>query len=347
VIRLRDRLPGPMRALISMLGSASIKVRLGVAIVSGVGASIATVLVALFFNVPWPLATAVAALASLAIIQFLARGTTAPLRTMATAAEAMASGDYTIRIPTDVGASEVRKLARTFDQMAMQLAEVDRFRRDLVANAAHELRTPITVIRAVAENLVDGVSEPGPEQLAMMLNQAERLGRLVEQLLDLSRLESGVVPLRPTPVAVHELLEEVAATIRLRSDDVTVVVSGNDELRVLADEERLRQVVTNLGDNALRHAPHDSKIRLSAEALGDGIRLVVEDEGPGIADEDAARVFERFSRLDSARRAQDGGAGLGLSIVRWIVELHGGTIVPEQVEPSGCRMVVTLPTRAG
>jgi signal transduction histidine kinase len=345
VSRIRDRFPRPVRVLISTLGAASIKVRLGVAIVSGVGASIVTVAVALLLRFPWPLAMAGAALASLAIIQFLARGTTAPLRTMATAAEAMASGDYTIRIPTDVGASEVRQLARTFDQMATQLAEVDRFRRDLVANAAHELRTPITVIRAVAENLVDGVSEPDPEQLRIMLSQAERLGRLVEQLLDLSRLESGVVPLKPTPVALRTLLDEVAETIRLRSDEVTVDVTGDDKLTLLVDEERLRQVVTNLGDNALRHAPPSSHIRLSATAVGETVRLVVEDEGPGIAPDDALRVFERFSRLDSARRTQDGGSGLGLSIVRWIVELHGGTIEPEQVEPTGCRMVVVLPRR--
>ncbi len=344
-MRLRDRFPAPVRALISQLGAASIKVRLGVAIGMGVAASILTVLVALFVQVPWPVAAVGAAFASLFVIQFLAKGTTAPLRSMADAAEAMASGDYNIRIPTDAGASEIRKLARTFDQMATQLAEVDRFRRDLVANAAHELRTPITVIQAVAENLVDGVSEPNPEQLGIMLAQAERLGRLVDQLLDLSRLESGVVPFSSELVGVKSLLDEVAATVRLRTHEIEVLVDASADVLVLGDEERLRQVVTNLSDNALRHAPPGSRIRLAAATAPQWVTIVVEDEGPGIAPEDSARVFERFSRLDSARRAQDGGSGLGLSIVRWIVELHGGTITPEQVDPTGCRMVVKLPRR--
>ncbi len=339
-------IPRTVWRVISTLGSASIKVRLGVAIVSGVAASILTVMVALFLNVWWPLAMAGAGLASLAIIQFLARGTTAPLRDIANAAQAMASGNYNIRLPTDTGASEIRQLARSFDQMAVQLAEVDRFRRDLVANAAHELRTPITVIRAVAENLVDQVSQPTPEHLRIMLSQAERLGRLVDQLLDLSRLESGVVPLRPSQVLISELLEEVAATMRMRSDTVRVHIDADQELTVTADEERLRQVITNLGDNALRHAPPDSTIIFRVRhspVNGRTVHIEVEDAGPGIDPTDALRVFERFSRSDAARRTQDGGSGLGLSIVQWIVELHGGTIRVEQVDPTGCRMVVTLP----
>jgi signal transduction histidine kinase len=356
--RIRDRFPAPVRRLISLLGAASIKVRLGVAIVSGVAASILSILVALVVHVHWALAMAGSALVSLVIIQMLAKGTTAPLRTMAAAAQEMASGHYDIRIPTDVGASEVRQLAQSFDAMAVQLAEVDRFRRDLIANAAHELRTPITVIRAVAENMVDGVSEPTPDQLRLLLGQAERLGRLVDQLLDLSRLESGVIPLRPTQINVGEMLNEVATTMRLRSEDVFVDVQVSQGLRVYADEERIRQVMTNLTDNALRHAPPGTSIRLIGEAavagtavagtavagaVGDRCILIVEDEGTGIPEADSARVFERFSRLDRARRTEDGGSGLGLSIVHWIVELHHGTIVPEHVHPTGCRMVVSLP----
>lgn len=372
--RIRDRFPSPVRRLISLLGAASIKVRLGVAIVSGVAASILSILVALVVHVHWALAMAGSALVSLVIIQLLAKGTTAPLRTMAAAAQEMASGHYDIRIPTDVGASEVRQLAQSFDAMAVQLAEVDRFRRDLVANAAHELRTPITVIRAVAENMVDGVSEPTPDQLRLLLGQAERLGRLVDQLLDLSRLESGVIPLKPTRINVGELLNEVATTMRLRSQDVTVDVRVDPGVGVFADEERIRQVMTNLTDNALRHAPAGSSIRLIGQAAigpfaaggsvgpfaggsvgsaagggsvgsaaGERCILIVEDEGTGIPEADSARVFERFSRLDRARRTEDGGSGLGLSIVHWIVELHNGTIAPENVHPTGCRMVVSLP----
>ena len=145
---------------------------------------------------------------------------------------------------------------------------------------------------------------------------------------------------------MRELLEEVAATIRMRTDTVSVRIDSDPLLNVYADEERIRQVITNLGDNALRHAPPGSTILLRVSSSPNDprtVRVEVEDSGPGIDPADALRVFERFSRSDAARRTQDGGSGLGLSIVQWIVELHGGTIRVEQVNPTGCRMVATLP----
>jgi signal transduction histidine kinase len=225
-----------------------------------------------------------------------------------------------------------------------QLAEVDRFRRDLVANAAHELRTPITVMRASAENLVDGIDQPTPERLRMLLVQTERLGRLVNQLMDLSRLESGVVPFERQPVVLAELLDDAAQAIAIRGVAIHVVVEADRTTAALGDEERLRQVVTNLSDNALRHAPAGSTITLRAHTIGTEAILEVEDHGPGIAAEEASRVFDRFYRLDAARSADDGGAGLGLSIVKWVVELHKGSIEPVAAVPAGCRMIVRLPS---
>jgi signal transduction histidine kinase len=326
----------------------SIKVKLGVVIVAAVGVTI--VVVALGVRAGWPLALcglAAGALA-LAMVQFLARGMTSPLREMASAARAMARGDYDLRV-TATSRDEVGELARAFNRMAEDLAEVDRVRRDLVANVSHELRTPISALQAVLENLLDGVAPPEPETLRTMLRQVERLGRLVAQLLDLSRLESGAAPLQLRRFELRPLLEQALHESRLhaqqvvsKSVDLSMRVDPSG-LAVTADPERLHQVVANLLDNAVRHSPNGGRIVVTAEGNGEGITIEVADEGPGISEQDKSRVFERFYRSDSARSSSDGGTGLGLAIARWVVDLHGGDIRAEGGRPRGCRVVVELP----
>jgi signal transduction histidine kinase len=266
---------------------------------------------------------------------------------MAVAAKAMARGDYTRRVRA-TSKDEVGDLARAFNTMAADLADVDAMRRDLVANVSHELRTPISALQAVLENLVDGVQQPDAETLASMLRQTERLGRLVAQLLDLSRLESGAVPLQVTTFAARPFLELVSDDARsarhqVSGDAVPVVVDVPDGLSVTADMERVHQVVTNLVDNALRHSPAGGEVVVRARENGTVVRLEVADSGPGIPPAEADRVFDRFRRLDTTRSASAGGTGLGLSIARWIVDLHGGAIRAEPNLPTGCRMVVELP----
>jgi signal transduction histidine kinase len=218
-------------------------------------------------------------------------------------------------------------------------------RRDLVANVSHELRTPITALQAVLENLVDGVTEPDPETFRTMLTQVERLGRLVKQLLDLSRLESGVVPLERTEFRVEPLLEHAVREQQLHAPEIAVSVSvDSPDLTADGDPERVHQVVANLLENAVRHTPQGGSVEVRARRHDAGVTIEVLDEGPGIAEADEARIFERFYRADSARASTDGGAGLGLAIAQWIVDLHGGDIHPERRDPRGCRMVVTLPS---
>jgi signal transduction histidine kinase len=241
---------------------------------------------------------------------------------------------------------EVGELARAFNAMAADLADVDRMRRELVANVSHELRTPLGALQALLENLADGVEPPGEAALRTALFQTERLGRLVEQLLDLSKLESGSLMLREEPFAVRELLEQATRERELGGAcPVWLKVSVQPgDLRVTGDPERMHQVIANLLDNAVRHSPLDGRVWLSAHASTDGVTTIeVADEGPGIPDEERERVFERFHRVDAARAARDGGTGLGLAIARWIVDAHGGTIRVGEREPSGCRVVVELP----
>jgi len=333
----------------------SLKAKLSVVILAAVGTTALVGVVGVFYLglTPETCALLAAALA-LGVVQLLARGLTAPLRAMAAAATAMARGEHGHRV-TVSGRDEVAQLATAFNRMAAELEETDRVRRDLVANASHELRTPITALRAKLENVVDGVEPADAEVLGGLLAQTERLQLLVAQLLDLSRLESESFGLQCAEVRVADLVAAAVADVRLTAPgvrfDVDVLPPG---LRVEADGVRLAQVLGNLLDNATRHGPADGRVRVAAAAHGSGVRLEIVDEGPGIPAAKRERVFERFHRADAARArvapgtaeappGGGGGAGLGLAIVRGIVELHGGTVRAEEAAPHGCRMVVELP----
>jgi signal transduction histidine kinase len=326
----------------------SIKVKLGVVILATAAWTVFVLWAGRQLGVPLVVRTLAGVAMALAVVQFLARGMTSPLREMAAAASAMARGDYGRRVRA-TSHDEVGELARAFNAMAAELADVDRVRRELIANVSHELRTPLGALQALLENLADGVSSPDPATLRTALRQTERLGRLVEQLLDLSRLESGVLALRPAPFPVRPLLEEATRECELGeaylSHPVWLRVSVQPgDLRAVGDSERMHQVVANLLDNAVRHSPADGRVWLSAHAATDGVTTIeVADEGPGIPPDEAERVFERFHRVDAARAARDGGTGLGLAIARWIVDAHGGTIRVRPREPHGCRVVVELP----
>jgi signal transduction histidine kinase len=333
-----------MRPLDSL---TSIKKKLGIVIVAAVAVTVLVVTIGQHEDLSPLLTGLVAAVLSLAVIQLLAHGMTRPLREMVEAARAMARGDYGRRV-TATSRDEVGELARAFNSMAAELAEVDRMRRDLVANVSHELRTPIGALRAVLENLVDGIEPVDRPTLQATLRQVERLGDLVEQLLDLSKLESGAVPLERKVVKARSLFDDVVREWRMHDAGRRVelgVTIDPPSLRLDADPARLHQVLANLVANAVRHSPEGGCVQLSARRRNGHAVLEVVDEGPGIPPAEAERVFERFYRSDQARSSGDGGSGLGLAIARWIVELHEGEIRAEPVEPHGCRMIVELPAR--
>ena len=323
----------------------TLKLKLSVVILAAVAVTVVVFFIGIKVGL-WPsVAGVLAGIVALAVVWVLARGMTSPLREMVRATEAMARGDFSQRI-TATSHDEIGTLARAFNQMAGELAETDRVRRDLVANVSHELRTPITALQAVLENLVDGVAPPDSETLRTMLAQVERLGRLVQQLPDLSRLESGTLPLDRRLFDVEPMLEHAVRESRLHATGVRFDIEMVPRaFRLEADAERLHQVIANLVENAVRHSPSAGQVRVRATAASEGARLEVIDEGPGIPDAEAARVFERFYRPDSARSSSDGGAGLGLAIARWIVDLHGGEISVARNVPHGCRMMVTIPGR--
>jgi signal transduction histidine kinase len=319
----------------------SIKAKLGILVIASVSfaGSFTAIGVSIGIKARYVVFTAV--VLSMIVTQILAHGMTSPLRRMTAAARAMAAGDYSRRIRAS-SQDEVGELAGAFNQMAADLEAADRQRRELIANVSHELRTPISVLRAVLENVVDGVTGPEDPQVKAALAQSERLGRLVEELLDLSRLEAGAVPLDLSEFAVEPFLAQAVDEAAAAARPIRFVLSVQPRgLTVRADQSRLHQVVANLVDNAAKHSPPGGLVRVGAAVRpGGGIRIEVADDGPGIPEGERVRVFERFTR--GGGQPTGGGTGLGLAIARWAVELHGGNI---EVAPStrGALIRVDLP----
>jgi signal transduction histidine kinase len=309
----------------------SIKLKIGLV---GIGGG-AMALAYFWLRLGWlPVYTSsIAMVIGLVTSQVLAHGMTRPLREMTAAARAMARGDYTREVRA-TSRDEVGELARAFNKMAADLAAADQQRRELIANVSHELRTPISALRAVLENVVDGVAEPDPATLRTALAQTERLGRLVAELLDLSRVDAGVVALDREFFELAPMLAEVVAEAEVAGLGARFTVDVPPG-KVFADRQRLHQVVWNLLDNAARHGPQGGEVFLAVRLSSEALVIDVRDQGPGIAPADRERVFQRFIRGERA----GGGTGLGLAIARWVVDLHGGDI--RVVEPATIR--VTLP----
>ena len=304
----------------------SIKVKLGLLVTASVLVAALVGVLASSAGVPVLLAVPVTVALALGVTQLLAVGMTSPLREMTEATRRMARGDYRGRVRAD-SSDEIGELARAFNQMAAELATVDREQRDLVATVSHELRTPLAALTATLENLADGVRPADPEHLGRAVDQAQRVGALVGDLLELSRVEAGVAPLRLGPVRVGALVDEVVADLVPTGRAVRFDVDVPESLEVQADPTRLRQLLTNVLDNAVRHSPEGGRVRVRCQVTDVRWRLDVADEGPGVAPADRERAFERFGTLaDPAEGAATGGTGLGLAIARWVATLHGGTV---------------------
>ncbi|MFD3477891.1 MULTISPECIES: HAMP domain-containing sensor histidine kinase [unclassified Streptomyces] len=343
----------------------SIKTKLGTLVVVSVFITTGLLMVAVRTQTELRFITVFSVIATLLITQFVAHSLTAPLDEMNTVARAISHGDYTRRVRGADRRDELGDLAATINRMADDLEAQDQQRKELVANVSHELRTPIAGLRAVLENVVDGVSAADPETMRTALKQTERLGRLVETLLDLSRLDNGVVPLKARRFEVWPYLSGVLKEANMVASQRAGIASGSGthtrtdvhlhldvsppELTAHADPERIHQVVANLIDNAVKHSPPHGRVTVLARRglYPESLDLEVLDEGPGIPRSEWHRVFERFNRGGHVKGAahgpgSDGGTGLGLAIARWAVDLHGGRIgVAESAR--GCRIQVTLP----
>ncbi|MCH8224548.1 MAG: HAMP domain-containing protein [Chloroflexi bacterium] len=270
----------------------------------------------------------------------------APIQALGSASRRLGSGDLSQRVSTS-GPREISDLAHSFNAMAESLQRAEEQRRVLVADIAHELRTPLSNIQGYLEALKDGLLQPDADTLDTIHQQVVHLARLVEDLRLLAQAEGGALDLNLEPNSLEDVLSRSVEAFRARAGardvEVSLQVSPGLPL-VILDRTRIAQVVGNLLENAVQHTPRGGAVRVSVEATPAGnARVTVEDSGEGIAPEDVALVFERFYRVDPSRSRATGGVGLGLTIAKKLVEAHGGAIYAESTQGQGSRFIFELP----
>ena len=293
------------------------------------------------------LAGAGAALLALILGGVLTQSLTRPLRELKAATQAMSQGQLGLQVPIRAQ-DELGELARSFNSMSAKLAHENQLRRQMTADIAHDLRTPLTVLSGYIEALRDGVLTPQPERFDTMYHEMEHLKRLVEDLRTLSLADAGELPLQLQPVQAGDLLTRSQEFFRHPAalQQVELVVQVDQDLpELFVDLERMVQVMENLISNALRYSQPGGTITLRAAAENDGVILAVQDNGLGISPEDLPHIFSRFYRGDKARTAAQDESGLGLAIARAIVQAHGGEITVESELGVGSIFKTNLPAR--
>lgn len=287
---------------------------------------------------------AVIAMVLATLIGFLfARNLVRPIRRMTDTAAAIMKGDLTAR--TDLaGDDEVSKLGRTFDEMADSVERDRRLERRLTTDVAHELRTPLMAIRATVEAMVDGVFPADEEHLETVNSEVQRLSRLVDSLLKLSRLENRSNPMKKEVIDVGVLIAGIAATHEayVKESGLDFSYLAEPDVRVLGDPDMIRQATANLISNAVRYTPSGS-IALSVSRGEKMAHIAVRDTGIGLAPEEARMVFSRFWRADAGRNRASGGLGIGLSVVKEIVDRHEGWVQVEGHEGEGSCFTINIP----
>lgn len=277
---------------------------------------------------------------------FLSRWITRPLTQIAQAADKIAQGDLDFRLQVS-GPAEVEHVARQFNHMAEEVRASRQSQQEFIANVSHDLKTPLTIIQGFSQALVEGVTddpETARRAAKTIHEESLRMGRLVDQLLDLARLESGQVEIRREPLNLKGVAAEALRRFQLKAAEKGVTLSLlGDDVVIEGDRDRLMQVCTNLLDNAVRHTPSGGLVACRVGMAPDDpamAELVVQDTGPGIPPEEIDRIFDRFYQGDRSRRS--GSAGLGLAIVQEIVRMHGGRVEVRSTPDQGATFRVLL-----
>jgi len=272
-----------------------------------------------------------------------------PLSDVMEAADKVADGDLSVRINEENKHNQFARLAQSFNHMTTELQQADEQRRNLTADVAHELRTPLHIIQGNLEGILDGVYTPDANHIEATLDETRTLARLVNDLHTLSQAEAGQLPLTIEPVDVTDLLTDIQTSFSGQAEvkNITLTVGFDGKpanLTVQGDAGRLDQVLSNLVMNAMRHTPEGGEIDLYAERENSSIRLTVRDNGEGIPPDDLPYIFNRFWRGDKSRTHADGvGGGLGLAIAKQLVEAHHGTIDVASTLEQGTTFTITLP----
>ena len=309
-----------------------------------IGETLRTLLV--IMAVAYPLALAAASFSGV----FLAGRALSPIDRLTGLARRISAEDLSQRLNMKLPDDEVGRLARTFDEMIARLDEAFRRQREFTADASHELRTPLTAIKGQVEVALGKPRDAGSyrEVLQVVNEEVDRLIRLVGSLLTLARADAGQIPIASEAVPLRELVAAAAEQVRLSMGrrGVELHLEPGPAVTVRADEDLLLQLLLNLLDNAGKYTGSGGHVTVGWDVRNGRAEVRVRDTGVGIAPEHLPRIFERFYRVDKARSREGGGAGLGLSICRWIAEAHGGSISVESVQGEGTAVVVKLPVDA-
>jgi signal transduction histidine kinase len=305
-------------------------------------------------------ALALAALSALLVAAaasyLISRQVVAPVTEMKNASRRIAEGHYDerVRVAGDIsrnGQDELGQLALDFNQMANRLEMTETLRGQLIADVAHELRTPLTTIKGSLEGLIDGLLPAETDTYQQIYREADRLALLVNDLQELSRVEAGAFDLNSHSFSVYTLVERVVQLIDRQFEDkgVSLIVDVPKYLPdVLADEDRLSQVLLNLLGNALQYTPSGGKVTILASKQGEEIHIAISDTGIGIPTDHLPHIFTRFYRVDKSRSRVGGGSGIGLTIARYLVEAHGGRMWAFSQGPGeGSTFIFSLPARSG
>lgn len=279
---------------------------------------------------------------------FLSRTITRPIRELTKATHAVSQGDLAQQVPVRTN-DELGELAQAFNKMSAELSRSVDARKQMTADIAHELRTPLSLILGHAEAVHDGVLPPTKDNFEIIREEAARLEHLVNDLRTLSLADAGELSISPQIVEPGGLLRDVASLYEYQSKRKNIelaldIASPLPPLEV--DPGRMTQVLTNILDNAIRHTPEGGTITLSARHKDDRIELAIQDSGPGLPGEEVGRIFERFYRADPSRQREDGGSGLGLAIAKSIVQAHSGQVSAESEAGKGLRIVISLPVKS-
>jgi signal transduction histidine kinase len=269
-----------------------------------------------------------------------------PLAEVIAAAQAVSQGDLSARVPVRTSRDDLSALSDHFNNMADELERSDHQRRNMLADIAHELRTPITILRGRLEGILDGVYPPDEAHIAPALEETYLLERLVEDLRLLALAEANQLRFELKPVRLNELAETILGLFSAQAGERNVQLNLKAEANlpeVMVDPQRFQQVVGNLIDNALRYTPEGSTVEISIQRKENTVELRVSDGGPGIPEDELVHVFDRFWRGEKSRARSTGGAGLGLSIARQLVEAQGGKITACNRSPRGFEVQITLP----
>jgi signal transduction histidine kinase len=282
---------------------------------------------------------------ALAITLILSRRILSPIKALTTAARGLGEGDLSQRVRVK-DKSEVGELAQAFNSMASNLERAEQLQRNMVADVAHELRTPLSNLRGYLEAVRDGLIKPDADTIRSLDEEAGLLSRLVDDLQELSLAEAGKLKLACQAEDISELINQAIAAVRAKAEAKGIAVTTDlpDKLpSVNIDSYQISQVLRNLLDNAVVHTAKGDSITVTAEQRGKWVEVAVTDTGEGIPTEDLPHIFERFYRVDKSRARATGGSGLGLTIAKRLVEAHGGRIEAQSELGKGSRFTFTIP----